>query len=185
MKRLFVAVPVQLSPEFQSLTQKIQEGLSRDQIVWVKPELQHLTLRFLGATPDSKIDSLKKILSDVTSNTPAFDLELDKIGVFGSKYAPTTIWYGFNEFSLFKNLFEKVEPLLQELGFVPNYGNFVPHLTVGRIKKIENKNRFTELITTLQPKFSQKIPVTHLHLIRSKLNTSGPTYTTIGTYRLK
>lgn len=185
MKRLFVAVPVQLSSEFQSLTQKIQTGLSRDQIVWVKPELQHLTLRFLGETPESRIDSLKQILTNITSSAHAFDLELDKIGVFGSKYAPTTIWYGFNEFSSFKNLFEQLEPQLRDLGFDPNYGNFVPHLTVGRIKKIENKKRFTELITSLQPDFSQKIPVNQIHLIRSKLTTSGPIYTTLGTYRLK
>jgi 2'-5' RNA ligase len=185
MKRLFVAVPVLLSPDFQTLSQKIQEGMSRDQVVWVKPELQHLTLRFLGETPESKIDSLKKILTNITATTPAFDMELDKIGVFGSKYAPTTIWYGFNEFSHFKNLFEQLEPQLQELGFEPNYGNFVPHLTVGRIKKVENKKRFTELITSLQPRFTQKIPVKQLHLIRSKLTTSGPIYTTLGTYRLK
>jgi 2'-5' RNA ligase len=185
MKRLFIAVPVVLSDDFLKLSATIQQKMSRDQVVWVQPQLQHLTLRFLGATPDYQIEPLISVMREISSKNKKFELRLDKIGVFGSRYAPTTIWYGFNEFDSFKNLFEQLEPRLIEMGFEPNYGNLVPHLTVGRIKKIENKQLFTNHITQLQPTFTQSVAVDTLHLIRSKLTPQGPVYKTLEVFPLQ
>lgn len=185
MKRLFMAVPVELSPPFVSLTQKLQNEMHRDQIVWVKPELQHLTLRFLGQTPEHYIEPLMEAMTQVSLESEHFDLELNKLGVFGSKYAPAVLWYGFQDFSKFKELFHKIEPLIKGIGVESNYGNFVPHLTIGRIKKIEDKKKFTETVKQLQPTFSQPIPVKELQLIRSKLTPNGPKYTILNSFSLQ
>jgi 2'-5' RNA ligase len=185
MKRLFIAVDIELLNEFQTLTQQLQNDLRNDDIVWVKSGLQHLTLRFLGETPEAKIEPVANMLSNLTKETSLFDLQLDKMGVFGSKYAPTTLWYGFSEFSLFKNLFEKLEKELHTVGFQKNYGNFVPHITVGRIKKVDNKKRFWDTIEKLQPQFSQIIPVNHLKLMQSKLTNDGPIYKNLFEFELQ
>jgi RNA 2',3'-cyclic 3'-phosphodiesterase len=185
MKRLFFAVSVTLSPSFTTHYLNLQKMMSRDDIVWVKPDFQHLTLRFLGPTPDNHIDQLLNTMSQVAQESERFNLELNKLGVFGSKYAPTVLWYGFNDFSKFKDLFLKLEPLLNSMGFDPNYGNFVPHLTIGRIKKIENKRKFTEIVTQNQPIFSQEIPVQEIQLIRSKLSSDGPKYTVLERFPLQ
>jgi len=179
MKRLFIAVEIELSDKFQSLTQQLKTDFRNDEIVWVKSELQHLTLRFLGETPDLQIQPIAKALSIVANTTQPFELQLDKMGVFGSKYAPTTLWYGFSEFSPFKKLFENLEKELLQIGFQENYGNFVPHITVGRIKKVDNKKHFWETTEKHQPQFSQAIPVCQLKLIQSKLSSEGPTYKTL------
>ncbi|MCL2168286.1 MAG: RNA 2',3'-cyclic phosphodiesterase [Lentimicrobiaceae bacterium] len=179
MKRLFIAVDIELLENFKILTQQLKSELRNDDIVWVKNGLQHLTLRFLGETPETKIEPLANILAVAANTTQPFELQLDKMGVFGSKYAPETLWYGFSEFSLFKNLYNKLEKKLMQIGFKENYGNFVPHITVGRIKKIGNKKRFWEIINKLQPQFTQTIPVNSLTLIQSKLNNDGPTYKTL------
>lgn len=179
MKRLFIATDIELSTQFRVLTQQLQHDLRNDDIVWVKSRWQHLTLRFLGATPDAKIESIAQILSEITNTTTAFDLHLDKMGVFGSKYAPKVLWYGFSDFLLFKNLFENLEQQLTDAGFQKNYGNFVPHITVGRIKKTDHKKRFWETIKNLQPNFSQTIPIQQLKLIQSKLNNEEPVYKTL------
>jgi len=183
MKRLFIAIDIELSSEFQALTQQLQSDLRNDDIVWVKSDLQHLTLRFLGETPEAKIEPIANILSAIASSTQPFELQLDKMGIFGSKYAPSVLWYGFSEFSLFKTLFENLEKELLHIGFQGNYGNFVPHITVGRIKKTDNKKRFWEVIEKRQPHFSQTIPVQCLKLIQSKLTNEGPIYKTL--YDLK
>jgi len=179
MKRLFIAVDIELSSEFKILTQQLKMDFRNDSIVWVKSELQHLTLRFLGETPDTKIEPLATLLSNLATETQPFELQLDKMGVFGSKHAPETLWYGFSEFSLFKNLFEKLEKELLSMGFQENYGNFVPHITVGRIKKVENKKRFWETFEKRQPQCTQIVPVTRLKLIQSKLTNDGPKYKTL------
>jgi len=185
MKRLFIAVDIALSEPFQALTRQLQNDLRNDEIVWVKSGLQHLTLRFLGETPEAKIEPVMNILSTIANFEQPFELQLDRMGVFGSKYAPETLWYGFSEFSLFKNLFEKLEKELVQIGFQKNYGNFVPHITVGRIKKVDNKKRFWETIEKLQPQFSQTIPVCRLKLIQSKLSSEGPSYRTLEDIRFK
>ena len=186
MKRLFVAVSVQLSDSFLNTKLKLQNELAREQIVWVKPELQHLTLRFLGQTPESRIDSLKQILQELAAESVPFELQIDKIGVFGSRYAPTTLWFGFSHFEPFRTLFDNLEPKLVSIGYEPNYGNFVPHLTIGRIKKIENKKKFTELVTSLQTSLiPQTLKIDHIELIKSKLMPSGPKYTPLETFRFK
>ena len=182
MKRLFIAVDIELSEQFQTLTQQLHLDLKNDDIVWVKSGLQHLTLRFLGETPESKIEPLANVLSALANITQPFELQLDKMGVFGSKYAPATLWYGFSEFAPFKNLFEKLEKELSHIGFSTNYGNFVPHITVGRIKKVDHKKRFWETIAKRQPQFSQTISVNHLKLIQSKLTNDGPVYKTLGDF---
>jgi len=182
MKRLFIAVDIELSEQFQNLTQQLHLDLRNDEIVWVRSGLQHLTLRFLGETPEAKIEPVSNALSSLAKNTQPFELQLDKMGVFGSKYAPATLWYGFSEFALFKSLFEKLEKELSLIGFSTNYGNFVPHITVGRIKKVDNKKRFWETIEKRQPQFSQTISVNHLKLIQSKLTNDGPVYKTLGNF---
>jgi 2'-5' RNA ligase len=184
MKRLFIAIDVVLSGDFIALTQQLREDLRNDEIVWVKSGLQHLTLRFLGETPDAKIESIANVLSNLATTQQSFELQLDKMGVFGSKYAPQVLCYGFSEFSLFKNLFENLEKELVQLGFEKNNGNFVPHITVGRIKSVDNKKRFWETIEKRQPKFSQTISVNQIKLIQSKLNNDGPVYKTLFSYSL-
>ena len=179
MKRLFIAVDIELSNEFRELTQQLQFDLRNDDIVWVKSGLQHLTLRFLGETSEPKIEPIANALSFIANSTQCFELQLDKMGVFGSKYAPAVLWYGFSEFSLFKNLFENLEKELVPIGFEENYGNFVPHITIGRIKKVDHKKRFWETIEKRQPQFSQTLPVRRLKLIQSKLNNEGPIYKTL------
>jgi len=185
MKRLFIAVEIELSNEFRELTQQLQHDFRNDDIVWVKSNLQHLTLRFLGETPDAKIEPIANTLSAIANTTLPFELQLDKMGVFGSRYAPSVLWYGFSKFSLFKNLFESLEKELFQIGFQENYGNFVPHITVGRIKKTDNKKRFWETIEKRQPQFSQIVPVQRLKLMQSKLTNEGPIYRTLFEFELK
>jgi 2'-5' RNA ligase len=184
MKRLFIAVDVEMQNGFQRLTQQLKADLKNDDIVWVKNDVQHLTLRFLGETPEAKIPSIANALSIGAKSSQRFELQLDKMGVFGSKYAPAVLWYGFSEFSAFQNLFQKIERELVQIGLEENYGNFVPHITVGRIKKVDHKKRFWETINNLQPQFSQAIPVRSLKLMQSKLNNDGPVYQTLYEFEL-
>lgn len=179
MKRLFVAVEVQLSPSNTQLLTQLKQELCLDNVVWVENKLHHLTLRFLGQTPETLIPPLKESISVVASQTDSFSLYVDKLGVFGSKHSPEIIWLGFEKFELFHQLFLQLESHLLEIGFDPNHGNFVPHITLGRIKTIQNKKRFWQLINQLQPIEKQELKIDSLLLIRSILTSQGPIYKTL------
>ncbi|MEG1555286.1 MAG: 2'-5' RNA ligase family protein, partial [Bacteroidales bacterium] len=70
------------------------------------------------------------------------------------------------------------------LDFEPNHGNFVPHITLGRIKKVDDKKHFWKLIDTSKPDFTQVISIDEIILFQSKLTPSGPLYKVIETFSL-
>lgn len=185
MKRLFIATAVELDEYYMNLSQRLRLQLQNDKIVWVASPLQHLTLRFLGQTPDKLISQIKRAMNDVANDSQAFALNMDKMGVFGSKYAPSVIWLGFNEFAPYKSLFEKMEEQIINMGFEPNHGNLVPHLTLGRVKETQSKPYFWEIIEKNKPTHIQKVPVNSITLFQSHLQPTGPIYTPLHTARLK
>ena len=185
MKRLFIATKIELNEQYMSLLRQLQRQLSGDRIVWVDSPLQHLTLRFLGQTPDTQIPKLKKLLNEVSNQTPAFSLNMDKLGIFGSRYAPSVLWLGFNEFEPYKILFEMLENGLTSLGFEANQGNLVPHITLGRIKETQSKKYFWKVFENNYPSFFQSIPINEITLYQSRLQPTGPIYTPLHTANLR
>lgn len=184
MKRLFIATKITLGQEYHNLVAQLKQELRHDDITWVKDEVSHLTLRFLGTTPDSKIPGVKEALRNTCAQSTPFYLDLDKLGVFGSRYKPEVLWVGFSEFFFYKLLFDRLEPQLLEQGFAPAYGNFVPHITLGRVKNVINKQRFWKTIDSLSPQCSQMIPITEMTLFQSFLHKDGPEYKVLATYSL-
>lgn len=185
MKRLFIATKIELDERYFALMKNLQRQLAGDKIVWVDSKLQHLTLRFLGQTPDEQIPKLKRIMNDVANHNTSFSMEMDKLGVFGSRYAPSVLWLGFNEFELYRQLFEQLEAKILDLGFEPNHGNVVPHITLGRIKETQSKKFFWEIIEKNKPDFRQAISIEEITLYQSRLQPTGPIYTPLHTARLK
>lgn len=182
MKRIFVATKVELSDEFRGAVCALQAKLSYEDIVWVKDDVCHLTLRFFGATPDAQVELLKSALTAVARETEPFTLRLDKMGVFGSRYAPEVLWFGFEDFTLFKQLFDKLEPRLLQFGFEPNYGNFVPHISIARIKRLKDKSRFRRVLEECRPKGTQEVRVSEVVLYQSFLHKDGPVHKPLATY---
>lgn len=182
MKRLFIATPViTLSAEIQKISADLRFRLRHDDIVWVKEDVRHLTLRFLGATSPQQVPDIKNALSEVCADNAPFTLNINKTGVFGSHYHPEVIWLGFNHFEPFSKLFNDLEPKLQAIGFEPNHGNFVPHITLARIKNLHDKKKFWEAIETAQQTpFSQSLEINVLNLYQSFLQKEGPEYKIIG-----
>lgn len=178
MKRLFIATPIiKLSPEISNIVADLRYKMRHDNIVWVNDEVTHLTLRFLGATPPQQVPQIKKALDAACQNQQSIKLKINKIGAFGSKYQPKVIWLGFNDFGDFKELFNKLEPELLKIGIEPNSGNFVPHITLGRVKNVISKQKFWKFMDEIESiYFSQEIEISKIILYQSFLHNSGPEY---------
>lgn len=185
MKRLFIATKIELEQPFLDLEQNLKRYLANDKIVWVEGKLQHITHRFLGQTPDAQIPKLKQILNNISHDFNAFNLEMNKLGVFGSRYAPSVIWLGFEEFGAYLSLFNDLERQLLDLDFDPNHGNVVPHITLGRVKETQSRKYFWEIIDKNQPQFSQQISIAEIILYQSRLQPTGPIYTPLYTVKLR
>ena len=90
MKRLFVAIKLKPDENFLRIYYFLKQNLKHDLIRWVEPDKLHLTLKFLGETPNEKIPQIKQLLSDFVKDKKRFEIIFDKVGIFGSSYNPTT-----------------------------------------------------------------------------------------------
>lgn len=184
MKRLFIASKIELSEPMLELKRQLHYDLQFNDMVWVQEQVTHLTLRFIGKTPEQKVAPLKEALREVCQKHSAFEMSLDKTGCFGSKYKPEVLWYGFQDFTGFRELFELLEPRILDLEFESYRGNFVPHITLARIKKVIDKKKFWQIIDSHPIETPQKIAIKSLILYQSFLHSDGPEYKVLAEYPL-
>lgn len=184
MKRLFVAIKIIPDAAFLSIYQKLRLQLSLDKIKWVEPKNFHLTLKFIGKTPEDRLNVLHTALQKVAICHAGFDLCLQKTGIFGSSYQPRVIWLGSDEPAGLRILGDDVLNSLNTVGFLRDKQNFVPHLTIGRIKQLNNKKYFQDIIAQFRKAFSLGIKVDKFFLYESILMPKGPVYRVLQSYDL-
>ncbi len=176
MKRLFVAVKLHPDENFLRVYYGLKRALHYEKIKWVEPENMHITLKFLGETPDSQIPVINRTLREVAGRHASFSFTLEKTGIFGSRYNPRVIWIGMQDAGEMKNLGEDILNSLHDAGFYRDRQNFVPHLTIGRIKHLENKKLFQKTIDKYKDTFLQQVTVDRFFLYQSILKRTGPVY---------
>ncbi len=176
MKRLFAAIKIHPSPEFGSVVRSLTSELKHERIKWVELHNMHLTLKFFGETEESQIPAINQALSAATATVAPFTLHISRTGIFGSRYDPRVIWFGIDPEPGLQKLAENVIGNLQQAGWEPDRQNFVPHLTIGRIKEIKDKALFQQVIAGYREVNIQEQKVNELILFESILRREGPEY---------
>ncbi|MFC2107671.1 RNA 2',3'-cyclic phosphodiesterase [Bacteroidota bacterium] len=184
MKRLFTAIKVKPTEEFLRIYFKMKKSLVQEKIKWVNIENIHITLKFFGETPEEKIDEICYALEKSTFNHDPFILSLRDIGIFGSSYKPKLIWFGIDPSDELQKLAGDIKYELNEIGYESDRQNFVPHLTIGRIKFIENKKFFQKVIDDNKSGFIQEIAVDEIILYESILHRTGAEYVVVESFAL-
>lgn len=138
-RRLFVGVPLpdDAATAVVSIVDAVRgRGLptgARD-VRWVRLDGLHLTLRFLGPTPDEMIAAAVDAVR-IAARTAAgpLDLELAGAGSFPSPHRPRTLWIGIADATGgLAELRDGVERALVEAGWPADGRPFHPHLTLAR-----------------------------------------------------
>ena len=154
-------------------------------INWVSGKNLHLTLSFIGSIDLDRIAKLKLVLDDI-SKEKSFNITVDGTGSFPSFEKPRILWLdiakGREELVLIQN---KVEQIVSPFKEEQKEENFVPHITIGRVKDF-NKNINLDLSTFSNAVYSDiQIPVKTIYLLKSQLLDTGVEYSIISKYSLK
>lgn len=176
IKRLFAAIKIEPDEDLLKVYCSMQQLLKHEKIRWVKPNNLHLTLKFFGETPETKIETINKVLASIASGINSFDMTICKTGIFGSSYNPKVIWFGFEEENLLKEIGNQVLVQVAAAGFSADRQNFVPHLTIGRIKQIQQRQVFQKIIDNFKEIQLNKFRASEFHLYESILKPDGPVY---------
>lgn len=185
MKRIFSAIKIFPDENFLKLYYRLKSGLKHEKIKWVEIENIHITLKFFGETDETKINSIINVFNKATEDFKSFDLEFENVGIFGSSYKPKVIWFGIKNNEQLIKLSNLVNENLIPVGYISDRQNFVPHLTVARIKFLNDKKLFQQIIDKNKTIKIQKIKVDKIFLFESILKREGPIYNVIEEFSLK
>ena len=94
--RAFLAIP--FSADEHGMLRSLQESLSTmpalDDFRWARPENIHITLRFLGDIEGAQAEAAAEALRRAGESAPAFDISIDRFGVFPHLKRPGVLWAG-------------------------------------------------------------------------------------------
>jgi len=155
---------------------KTQDRFSDFDIKFVESVNLHFNLKFFKEIDNEKVEKLKEILEKVSTQFEPFEIEISGLGAFPSKNYIRVIWLGVKQgYQMFKSLGDIIENALEALGFEKE-GQFVPHLTLGRVRSGRNKNELLVLLRKLEDVEIGKMMIDKLTLFQSKLSPKGPIY---------
>lgn len=183
MMRLFIALP--LSGAFlQNLTAALGAfEVAGAKMRWCSREQMHLTLKFLGEASEEKVAPIVKALETAAAFRGPLELECVKFGVFPPRGPVNVIWAGFADSPPCSALASHLDSELAFIGFEPEKRDFVPHVTLARVKDDRSKGALRAAIgaLTLKPLVER---IGEVQLIQSKLSSTGASYTVLGRARL-
>lgn len=135
-KRTFIAIP--LPQHIRDILQGVQEILDpvSQGIKWVDPELMHITLKFLGSTPERLLEDVRKEFLEITEPVGPFRLQLSSLGHFPRKADPRVLWAGLQKIpGRIYRLSDELNTAYISRGFDDTGKRFSPHITLGRVKR--------------------------------------------------
>lgn len=177
--RCFVAV--ELPESMREEISRIEADLKVPGLRLVKPNLCHVTLKFLGEVPENKVQKAMEALNGVRA--APFDLNVAGVGTFPGR-SIRVVWLGLRGEMI--DLHRQVEDALEPLGFEREQRGFSPHVTLGRVGRPNS-----ETTQELAPKIAGfsgvdlgTFRVDRFYLKKSTLTREGPIYENLAEYGL-
>ncbi|MFN3568492.1 MAG: RNA 2',3'-cyclic phosphodiesterase, partial [Caldimicrobium sp.] len=118
---------------------------------WVEEENFHLTLKFFGNISENLAEKIFKLCEKACQDIIHFRVALGEVGIFPEVGKPRVLWIGVeNSLENIKNLYWKIEKTLKPLKLENKKEKFHPHITLMRIKEINNIMEFQQYIERLK-----------------------------------
>jgi RNA 2',3'-cyclic 3'-phosphodiesterase len=134
-KRTFIAFPV---PEtvtdrlkaIQKMLAPVSEGVK-----WVRPDLMHMTIKFLGETPDYMMENIRSSFLSMAEGMEPFRAKFSKLGQFPREGEARVLLADIQNIpAAVFCLSDELNTTFVSMGFDDSGKRFSPHITIGRIK---------------------------------------------------
>jgi len=130
LMRLFTGIS--LPPEARGPLLALTEHLRPlADLAWTPEAKLHITTKFIGQWPDSRIGELKQVLSAVTVREPV-DVHIRNLDWMPNAQSPLTLYAGVQ---LTGDLAAATESILESIGILKEKRAYRPHVTLGRIRR--------------------------------------------------
>ena len=180
--RTFLAVelPQTVTGRLRTLTQLFEEIPA--EVRWVRPETFHITMKFLGSIRWEEIHEVCLATEKACQRLACFDVTLGTLGAFPNLDAPHTIWVGASEgMHELRELAERIDVEMEQLGFRREARLFQPHITLGKVRaEAECSPDLLAALKAHQDFEAGQFTVEGVTVFTSTLGKHGPKYENIG-----
>ena len=121
---------------------------------WVHREDYHITLAFLGAADEQRLQEAIDLVGKAIKDEKSFRLQIIGLNTFGNSKAPRIFWGAVNEEERLYELQAIVHKKCLAAGFTLESRPYHPHITIAR-KWSANEEFDTQLLTKHNP-FQEK-----------------------------
>jgi 2'-5' RNA ligase len=184
MKRIFIAIKVEAGEILFKVVSSLKSGLINEGIKWTSLDNIHITLAFLGDTEENMIERISSRMKERCEGSGKFELIIMGTGVFKNLNDPRVIWTGIEQSEKLTLLNYSIINGLVESGIKIENRPFKPHLTLGRIKYLNDKLALKKILDNYHHAEIQKVPVNEVIIYESILRPTGPLYKPITKIRL-
>jgi 2'-5' RNA ligase len=184
MKRTFFAVDIRPHERLTAILQDIRNHLAGEKIKWVTADLMHLTLKFLGDTPEDDIPQIIRSVNAPIRIIPVMTLHLCALGLFKNLHNPRVIWIGIIPCPPLEQAVQIIGNTLVSFGYPADPTEFVPHLTLGRVKEIKQTEKLVRLVEKYKDESFGTANVREIIYYESILNPEGPVYNPLAHFPL-
>ena len=151
------------------------------QVRWVRPELMHLTLAFLGEASQEFIESASARLVEVVQQHKSLTAQLKGLGAFPNPSRARVVWIGMEQGNdEVCALQADVVKALRSAGYQPEKRPFSPHLTIGRLRIPGDVGPAAAVQFESEP-----FTIDRVVLFRSVLRPEGPVYSRLAEFPLR
>lgn len=145
----------------------------------VRPEGVHLTLKFLGATPEARVPAIAGALRDAAAHARPIALRVGAPGVFGGRRSVRVAWLGVEGDTVaLAALAAEIDAALAALGFAREQRAFAAHLTLARVRdeaSRADRERIADAVSGLTRADAEWV-ASEIALMRSTLAPGGARY---------
>ena len=178
MPRIFVAalLPDNIKKEISRILLNGDESFSG--VRWEKAEKIHITLKFVGSVKNKTKDDILCKVKNIAKNTHPITLCFSHIDAFPDFRRPRVLVLRLSNSKDLHDLFTLIEDELFYVEIEKEERNFIPHITIGRIKKGLGIKEKTLKID------KKEFLIDHIAVVKSELKKEGSEYINLGVYKL-
>jgi 2'-5' RNA ligase len=183
-RRLFVALeppePVRRRLAAAAGALRRGAGAAASEVRWVNEDNLHLTLQFLGAVPEERVEAVGRAVAEAAAGARPLSLEVKGAGGFPNARRPRVVWLGLSgDVPALTALAAELGRRLAPLGFPPEARPFSAHLTLGRARDQRGAPGLGGALAAASQDEGVAWRAADLVLFESHLSPGGPRYEAI------
>ena len=180
--RLFTAID--LSEEARANIESLLLNLKpAAKLQWSPAANLHITTKFIGDWPESRLDELNAALTALPAVGP-IEIAVRQVGWFPNSDSPRSFWVGVQATPALQELAMATNAAMLGIGVVAETRPYSPHLTLARIRKPEPLEPLRQAIAALPTLEFGSFTASRYHLYVSELSSGGSVYTKLADYSL-